>query len=67
VGQVEGLDLGRPSSSRTWQCAIVAPASNASCVLSIGAAIESGTAGLSDFRGRLPVMATRMMHGSAMA
>ncbi len=53
-----------PSSSRTWQCAIEAPASKASCVDSICSAMVIGTAGLSLFWGREPVMATQMMQGS---
>ena len=43
---------------------MLAPASNASCVLSTCSAIETGTAGLSSFRGSEPVMATQMMQGS---
>ena len=42
---------------------MVAPASKASCALSICSAMVIGTAGLLAFRGRLPVIATQMMHG----
>ena len=58
-----GSAVGRPSSSRTWQCTIAAPASNAAWVLSTCSAIEIGTAGLSLLVGSDPVMATQMMHG----
>ena len=40
---------------------MVAPASKASCALSICSAMVIGTAGLLAFRGRLPVIATQMM------
>jgi hypothetical protein len=40
-----------------------APASKASWVLSICSDTLIGTAGLSDLRGREPVMATQMMQG----
>ena len=58
-----GSDVGFPASSRTWQCASVAPASKASCVDSTYSAIVIGTAGLSAFVGNDPVMATVMMQG----
>src|SRR3954470_21740697 len=51
------------SSLRTWRCARVAPASNASWVDSTCSAMVIGTAGLFSFRGREPVIATVMMHG----
>src|SRR3954453_19399908 len=51
------------SSLRTWRCARVAPASNASWVDSTCSAMVIGTAGLFSLRGKDPVMATVMMHG----
>jgi hypothetical protein len=56
-----GSEVGVSLLPRTWQSAIVAPASKASCVLSICSAMVIGTAGLFDLRGRLPVIATQMM------
>lgn len=58
-----GSELGLPSSSRTWQWAMAAPASNASCADSICSGTEIGTAGLSALVGSDPVMATQMMQG----
>ncbi len=42
---------------------MVAPASKASCVLSICSDIEIGTLGLSFFFGTDPVIATQIIHG----
>src|SRR6056297_1123422 len=61
-----GSEVGRPSSSRTWQWAMLAPASNASCALSICSGIVTGTAGLSALVGTEPVIATQMMQGLVM-
>src|SRR5918996_519336 len=61
-----GSDVGEPSSLRTWQCASVAPASNASCVDSTCSATAIGTAGLSFLLGSDPVMATVITQGPDM-
>ena len=58
-----GSEVGPPSSLRTWAWTIVAPASKASCADSICSAMVIGTAGLSDFFGSEPVIATQMMQG----
>jgi hypothetical protein len=58
-----GSELGVPSGKRTWQCAILAPNSKAACVLSTCSSMEIGTAGLSDFFGTEPVIATQIMQG----
>src|SRR5918992_3774567 len=62
-----GSEVGVPLSLRTWQCASVAPASNASCVDSICSATVMGTAGLSFLLGSDPVMATVITQGSDMS
>src|SRR5215469_7376278 len=61
---LSGSEVGLPASSRTWQCARVAPASNASWVDSICSLIVIGTAGLSAFVGNDPVIATVMIQGA---
>ncbi len=58
-----GSEDERPSSSRTWMWTRAAPASKASCVLSICSATPIGTAGFCALVGWLPVMATVMTAG----
>ena len=58
-----GSEVGVPSSIRTWQWAMLAPASKAAWVDSTCSATVIGTAGLSDFCGTEPVIATQMMQG----
>jgi hypothetical protein len=59
-----GAEVGVPSSFLTCRWTSVAPASNAACVDSTCSATLIGTAGLSDFFGSDPVIATEMMQGS---
>ncbi len=61
-----GSELGLSSGLRTWICATVAPASNASWVDSICSLGVTGTAGVSALRGMAPVIATVMMAGTVM-
>jgi len=58
-----GSELGVSSGLRTWAWTMLAPASKASCVLSICSGTVIGTAGLSALRGSDPVIATQMMQG----
>ena len=58
-----GSEDGFWDSSLTWTWTIVAPASKASCVDSICCVTVTGTAGLSDFFGTEPVIATVIIHG----
>src|SRR5262245_11457376 len=61
-----GLELGVSSRLRTWICATLAPASNASCVDSICSLGVTGTAGVSALRGIAPVIATVIIAGVVM-
>ena len=58
-----GSEDGFWNLSLTWTWTIVAPASKASCVDSICSVTVTGTAGLSDFFGTEPVIATVIIHG----
>src|SRR5687767_4336578 len=60
-------ELDLPSRSRTWMCTRLAPASNASCVLSTCSAGWIGTAGFCALLGWLPVIATVMIAGVLMS
>src|SRR5688572_28524577 len=59
-------ELDLPSRSRTWMCTRLAPASNASWVLSTCSAGWIGTAGFCALLGWLPVTATLMIAGVLM-